>query len=139
MKKILTVIVTSIVSLIITFILAEMFSIYHFKDIPTLPTFSYLLSAFCIIEYIFLMIFYIIMKKKNKVKIESKKIISMLLVFISLLLMLGFITFLDIDWLNHYLYSTPFYINVIGRSLQFILPSIILLVISMFLLRKGHK
>lgn len=133
MKKI---ILSVIISLIITFIFAEVFSIYHFGNIPTLLTSLYLISLFSIFEYILLTIIYIIKKIMNKQKIRGKEIIGRILLFIALIIILFFLIVLDIDWLNWYAYSSPFYINVIVRSIEFLLPSILLIVVSIVLIKK---
>lgn len=136
MKKTFILSGTIILSLIIMFIIAEIFSLYHFTDIPTLTTLCYLISLFCIFEYILLVIIYMIKKKINKEKLGVKKIIGIMLLFIALMLILGFIVILDIDWLNWYAYSPPFYINVIIRSVEFLLPSIVFTILSIYLLKK---
>jgi len=133
-KKILA---TSIISLIFTLIFTEIFSLYHFGDIPTITTLSYLITFFCFFEYILLLIIYVIRKKVNKGKIGVKRIIGLTILFIALILILSFIVVLEVDWLNWYVYSSPFYINVIIRSLEFLLPSIVLIIVGIHLLRKN--
>lgn len=129
------IIIISIISLIFTFVLAELFSVYHFGSVPTLLTSLYLISIFAIMEYLFISITYIVKKISKKQKIGVKKIIGLLLLFIALLLILLFLIVVDIDWLNWYLYSSPFYINVIMRSIEMLLPSIILIGISILLIK----
>ena len=129
------IIIISIISLIFTFVLAELFSVYHFGSVPTLLTSLYLISMFAIMEYLFISITYIVKKISKKQKIGVKKIIGLLLLFIALLLILLFLIVVDIDWLNWYLYSSPFYINVIMRSIEMLLPSIILIGISILLIK----
>ncbi len=137
MKKILIVIVTIILSLIITFITTEIFNLYHFGSIPTILTFNYLLFIFLFITYILLSIVYIITKKIKKEKIGINKILGSILIFISLILIMGFIIMVNIDWLTYYLNanSSPFYVFILVRGLEFLLPSIILIVISILLLK----
>lgn len=141
MKKILTIIGTIILSLTITFIFAETFSLYHFGTIPTFTTFTYLLFIFCFITYILLSLIYIISKKIKTEKIGIKKIISLVLFFVSLLLILGFIVILNLDWITYYSNypSAPFYVYIIVRSLEFLLPSIILIIVGIVLLLKNKK
>ena len=129
------IIIISIISLIFTFVLAELFSVYHFGSVPTLLTSLYLISIFAIMEYLFISITYMVKKISKKQKIGVKKIIGLLLLFIALLLILLFFIVVDIDWLNWYLYSSPFYINVIMRSIEMLLPSIILIGISILLIK----
>ena len=129
------IIIISIISLIFTFVLAELFSVYHFGNVPTLLTSLYLISIFAIMEYLFISITYMVKKISKKQKIGVKKIIGLLLLFIALLLILLFLIVVDIDWLNWYLYSSPFYINVIMRSIEMLLPSIILIGISILLIK----
>jgi len=132
-------VIISIISLILTFVFAELLNLYHFGSIPTLLTSLYLISMFAIIEYLFISITYIIKKIVKKQKIGVKKIIGLFLLFIALLFILSFLIVVDIDWLNWYVYSSPFYINVIIRSVEFLLPAIILIVISIVLMKKGNK
>ena len=138
MKKILISSLTIILSLILTFTISNIFSLYNLNDKPTFTTCTYLLFIFCFITYILLSIVYIISKKIKKEKIGIKKILSMLLLFISLILILGFIVILNIDWLNYYsnFNSSPFYVFILVRGLEFLLPSIILIVVSVILLLK---
>ncbi len=135
MKKSI-VLILSVVTLILTFIFAEVFSVYQFGSVPTFLTSFYLISLFSIFEYILLSIVFIIKKIISKQKIRGKEILGRILLFIALILILGFIIVINIDWLNWYAYSSPFYINVIVRSVEFLLPSIILIVISILLLKK---
>ena len=72
------------------------------------------------------------MKKKTKMK----KIIGLMLLFISILLFFLFYIVLEADYLNWYMYSSPFYLNVIVRCVEFILPGIISLIIGIILLKK---
>lgn len=58
MKK-RTIIILSIIILVLTFIFAEIFSIYHFGNVPTLLTSLYLISIF---EYLSISIIYIVRK-----------------------------------------------------------------------------
>ena len=132
-------VIISIISLILTFVFAELLSLYHFGSIPTLLTSLYLISMFAIIEYLFISITYIIKKIVKKQKIGVKKIIGLFLLFIALLFILSFLIVVDIDWLNWYVYSSPFYINVIIRCVEFLLPAIILIMISIVLMKKGNK
>lgn len=132
-------VIISIISLILTFVFAELLSLYHFGSLPTLLTSLYLISMFAIIEYLFISITYIIKKIVKNQKIGVKKIIGLFLLFIALLFILSFLIVVDIDWLNWYVYSSPFYINVIIRSVEFLLPAIILIVISIVLMKKGNK
>ena len=133
------IIIISIISLMLTFVLADLFSVYQFGSVPTLLTSLYLISIFSIMEYLFISITYIVKKISKKQKIGVKKIIGLLLLFIALLLILFFLIVVDIDWLNWYLYSSPFYINVIIRSIEMLLPSIILIGISISLMKKDNK
>lgn len=130
------ILILSIVVLILTFLFAEIFSIYHFGSIPTFLTIMYLVSIFSMFEYILISITYVVGKLLKKEKLEIKKIIGMILLFISLLLILLFLIVVDIDYLNWYVYSNPFYLNVIVRSCEFLLPAIGLVLISILLLKK---
>ena len=135
MKK-RTLLIISITTLILTFAFAEIFSIYHFGSIPTLLTSLYLISIFAIMEYLAISITYVIRKLLKKEKFETKKIIGLILLFIALLLILLYLVLLNIDYLHWYMSSAPFYLNVIVRSVEFLIPSIILIVIGIILLKK---
>ena len=136
MKNIKNLIVT-LVSIIITFIFSEIFSIYHFGSIPTLLTLFYLITIFIIIEYVILTIIYIISKLIKKGKISIKEILGRILIFISILLVLFLGIMLEIDWLNWYAYSSPFYINVIVKMIKYLLPATLLFIIGVKLTRKN--
>ena len=135
MKK-RTVILLTIVILILTFIFAEILSIYHFGNMPTLLTTLYLISIFSLFEYLSIFITYIIKKLIRKEKLEIKKIIGLILLLIALLLILLFLIVINVDYLNWYMYSSPFYINVIVRSIEFLIPSLILIIVGIILLKK---
>jgi len=130
MKK-RTIIILSIIILVLTFIFAEIFSIYHFGNVPTLLTSLYLISIFAIFEYLSISITYIARKLIKKEKLETKKIIGLIL-----LLILLYLVVLDIDYLHWYMNSAPFYLNIIVRSVEFLLPSIILIVIGINLIKR---
>ena len=134
-----TILILSIIALVLTFIFAEIFSIYHFGSVPTLLTSLYLISMFTILEYLAISITYIGGKIIKKEKLEKKKIIGIILLFIALLLVLLYIVVLDIDYLHWYMNSAPFYLNVIVRSVEFLIPSIILIVIGILLIRNKKK
>lgn len=134
MKKSL-ILILSIATLILTFIFAEIFSIYHFGSVPTLLTTLYLISIFSIFEYLSISLTYVIRKIIKKEKIGLKKISGLILLFIALLLVLIFLIVLDFDYLNWYEYSSPFYLNVIYRSIEFLVPSIALTVFGILLIK----
>lgn len=135
MKK-RAIIILSIIALVLTFIFSEIFSIYHFGSVPTLLTSLYLISIFAIFEYLSISITYVIKEIIKKKKIKTIKIIGLILLFLSLLLILWFVVVINIDWLNWYANSTPFYINIIVKMIKYLLPSIVLTVISIVLLKK---
>ena len=131
-----TIIILSIITLVLTFIFAEIFSIYHFGSAPTLLTSLYIISIFAIFEYLSISITYIVRKLIKKEKLETKKIIGLILLFVALLLALLYLVVLDVDYLHWYMNSSPFYLNVIVRSVEFLLPSIILIVIGINLIKR---
>lgn len=137
MKKRIILIISFLV-LVLTFIFAETFSIYHFGSVPTLLTTLYLISLFSIFEYLTFSFIYIIRKLTRKEKIETKKIVCLIMFFLALLLITGCIISIDIDWLNYYstVNSSPFYVCVIVRCVEYLIPSIVLIVISTVLLKK---
>ena len=61
-----TIIILSIITLVLTFIFAEIFSIYHFGSAPTLLTSLYIISIFAIFEYLSISITYIVRKLIKK-------------------------------------------------------------------------
>lgn len=128
--------ISSIISIIITLFLGEILSIYSFGSVPTLLTFLYLISMFSIINYLIIVGTYIVKKIIKKEKISLKKIIGLILLFISLVLVLYYIIVLDIDYLNWYVNSAPFYFNVIFRSIEYLIPSIIMFIIGIKLINK---
>lgn len=128
--------ISSIISIIITLFLGEILSIYSFGSVPTLLTTLYLISMFSIINYLIIVGTYIVKKIIKKEKISLKKIIGLILLFISLVLVLYYIIVLDIDYLNWYVNSAPFYFNVIFRSIEYLIPSIIMFIIGIKLINK---
>ena len=124
MKK-RTIIILSIITLILTFIFAEIFSIYHFGNVPTLLTSLNLISIyviFAIFEYLLITITYVIRKLIKKEKIQRTKIIGLILLFVALLLIFWYVVVINVDWLNWYEhYSTPFYLNVIVKLMMYLL------------------
>lgn len=128
--------ISSIISIIITLFLGEILSIYSFGSVPTLLTFLYLISMFSIINYLIIVGTYIVKKIIKKEKFSLKKIIGLILLFISLVLVLYYIIVLNIDYLNWYVNSAPFYFNVIFRSIDYLLPSIIMFIIGLKLINK---
>ena len=128
--------ISSIISIIITLFLGEILSIYSFGSVPTLLTTLYLISMFSIINYLIIVGTYIVKKIIKKEKISLKKIIGLILLFISLVLVLYYIIVLNIDYLNWYVNSAPFYFNVIFRSIDYLLPSIIMFIIGIKLINK---
>ena len=135
MKK-RTILLLSIISVILTFVIADIFSVYSFGTVPTVLTTLYLICLFSIIEYIFISSGYIFNKIYNKEKIFIKNIIGIILLFVALILIFLYLIVVNVDYLHWYMYSSPFYINVIVRSVEFLLPSLILVGISIFLFRK---
>ncbi len=61
-------ILTSILSLLITFVIFEAMSLYHFGDIPTTIVLFRLIIAFLLVEFIIYMNYKIIKKEKNTIK-----------------------------------------------------------------------
>lgn len=135
MKK-RTILLLSIISVILTFVIADVLSVYSFGTVPTVLTSLYLICLFSIIEYIFISSGYIFNKIYNKEKIFIKNIIGIILLFVALILIFLYLIVVNVDYLHWYMYSSPFYINVIVRSVEFLLPSLILVGISIFLFRK---
>ena len=126
--------ILNFVSLILTFIFADVLSIYSFGSIPTLLTILYLLSIFLILDYVLITGSYILKKLITKEKILIKKIIGLILIFIALILL--FLVVVNVDYLHWYMYSSPFYLNIIVRSIEFLLPAAVLLVIGFLLIKK---
>ena len=141
MKKILWILGLIVLSFILTMVLADLFSLYHFGDLPTFTTLTYLLFSFSFFTYLFLFLFYIVCKRMKKEKIGVKKIISFLLFFVSMLFLLGFMIVLNLDWLTYYSMgnSSPFSTFVLVRSLEFLLPGILLSIVGVLLLFKSKE
>ena len=138
MKKVFTIAGSIIVSLILTFVLTELLSLYHFGTVPTTLTIIYLVSLFCIFEYLILAVKFIFNKKKNHQTISHKNIFSMILFFLSLLLVLYFIFATNIGWLNYYSKgdSAPFYLTIITNGIKILMPSVISFVLGIFISKK---
>ena len=134
-----TILIISIITLILTFVFAEMFSVYHLGSLPTVLTSLYLILIFAVLEYLAIFIIYIARRLIKKEKLEIKKIVGLILLFVALLLILLYLVVLDIDYLNWYMNSAPFYLNVIVRSVEFVIPSIILIVIGTLLIKNKKK
>lgn len=132
-----TILIISIITLILTFVFAEMFSVYHLGSLPTVLTSLYLILIFAVLEYFAIFIIYIARRLIKKEKLEIKKIVGLILLFVALLLILLYLVVLDIDYLNWYMNSAPFYLNVIVRSVEFVIPSIILIVIGTLLIKNN--
>ena len=68
----------------------------------------------------------------------NKKNISKFLKILAIILLIGFIVFLIFDYLNYNPNETsfPFYTYIIARSLEFVLPSVILFIVAIVLKRK---
>lgn len=128
--------ICSLVSLFLTFFLGEILSLYHFGTVPTLLTSMYLISMFLIMNYFFIASWYIISKLVKKEKIGIKRIIGLILLFIFLVLVLYYIIVLNIDYLHWYMNSSPFYLNVIFRGIEILLPGIIIGIVGILLIRK---
>ena len=134
-----TILIISIITLILTFVFAEMFSVYHLGSLPTVLTSLYLILIFVILEYLAISMTYIVRRLIKKEKLEIKKIVGLILLFIALLLILLYLVVLGIDYLNWYMNSAPFYLNVIVRSVEFLLPAIVLILISILLIKNKNK
>ena len=129
------ILILTILTLVLTFIFAEIFSIYHFGSLPTLLTSLYLISIFLTFEYLSISLTYVIRKIIKKEKLSFKKILGLIFLFIALLLVLIFLIVLEFDYLNWYAYSSPFYLNVIYRSIEFLVPSIALTIFGILLIK----
>ena len=70
-----------------------------------------------------------------------KEKLSRLFLGLSLVFIIIFIIWLIIDYINYdsFSNSTPFYAYILIRSLEFILPSLILFIISIVLKKKEEK
>ena len=138
MKKSL-ILLLNIIALLFTFILSNLFSIYHFGSSPTLLSSLYLISIFVIFDYLLIFTTYIIKKLVRKEKLDNKKIIASILILVSSSLILSFVIITYIDYLTRYEPTKPFYLNVIKRIIEFLLPSMITLIISVLLLKRKNE
>ncbi len=68
----------------------------------------------------------------------DKKKISKFLMVIAIILLIGFVVILGIDYFKYDKIETssPFYTYIIARSLEFLLPSIVLLITSKIINKK---
>ncbi len=89
MKK-RTIIILSIIILVLTFIFAEIFSIYHFGNVPTLLTSLYLISIFAIFEYLSISITYIARKLRNQKNYRFNFIICSIIINIIIFSCIGY-------------------------------------------------
>lgn len=138
MKKSL-ILLLSIIALLFTFILSNLFSIYHLGSTPTLLTSLYLTSIFIIFDYLLIFITYIIKKLVKKEILDIKRIMAYILLLVSLSLILSFVISTYTDYLTRYEPTKPFYLNVIKRIIEFLLPSIITFIISVILLKRKKE
>ena len=138
MKKSL-ILLLSIIALLFTFIFANLFSIYHFCSTLTLLTSLYLTSIFVIFDYLLIFTTYIIKKLVRKEKLDIKRIMAYILLLVSLSLILSFVISTYIDYLTRYEPTKPFYLNVIKKIIEFLLPSIITFIISVLLLKRKKE
>lgn len=71
---------------------------------------------------------------------NKKKIISYIFFTIALVLILYCYIVLRLDYLNNYIFgSAPFYAYILVRSIEFILPAILCIVIGIVLIKKSKK
>ena len=133
MKK---VIISSTISLVLTCVIAQSFSIYSFGALPTASTLLYLLLIFCATLYLLLFAFYIVKKLKTKEKIGFRKILSALFFFWSLLLFFNFFINLQADFLNRHIYSAPFYFYILMNCAFNLLPCLIFSGVGAVLIKK---
>ncbi len=70
---------------------------------------------------------------------KFKRIIGIILLSIAVALACYFAVVLNIDWLGWYANSAPFYINVIIRSIEFLLPAIICIITGIVLINKSKN
>ena len=140
-KKILVITSLSIVSLLITFLIAEAFSLYDIGERPTFTTLTYLVFIFGIMEYVLNSLAYIISKRLKKEKIGIKKIVGIITLFLSLMLALLFVVILNLDWIMYYsnYNSSSFSAFILARSMEFLVPAIILMIISLVLIFSKEK
>lgn len=66
MRKILTILIPLLVSVLITFVFFEAMSWYHFGDIPTKVVLIRLIAFFCILSGILISIVILITKKRKR-------------------------------------------------------------------------
>lgn len=138
MKKSL-ILLLSIIALLFTFILSNLFSIYRLGSTPTLLTSLYLINIFVIFDYLLIFTTYIIKKLVRKEKLDINRIMAYILLLVSLSLILSFVIITYIDYLTRYEPTKPFYWNVIKRIIEFLLPSIITFIISVILLKRKKE
>ncbi len=70
---------------------------------------------------------------------KIKKVIGVVLFCLAVILVGYFALVLNMDWLNWYANSAPFYIDVILRGIEFLLPAIICIVVGIILINKSRN
>ena len=135
MKKVINLLLC-LFSLILTFMISNILSIYHFESNPTALTMAYLIIIYFMITYLSLSVSYIVNRLIKREKIGYKKILGLISMFIGLLLVCLLIVIINFDYIKWYAYSSPFYLNVIIRCLEFLIPSLIFIIIGVVLLKR---
>lgn len=127
-----------VIAFLFTLLFSYVFGIYSFNSSITMRTFLYMVSIFSVLSYINIALYYLISKKIKKEKISLLKVTSMVLFLIAILLVIFLIIGLEIDYLNWYSNSSPFYIHVILRSIEYLAPAIFMVVIGIFLIKNDN-
>ncbi len=70
---------------------------------------------------------------------KIKKVIGVVLFCLAIIFVGYFALVLNIDWLGWYANSAPFYVDIIFRGIEFLLPAIICIVTGIVLINKSKK
>lgn len=127
-----------VIAFLFTLLFSYVFSIYSFNSSINIRTLFYMGSIFSVLSYVNIALYYLISKKIKKEKISLLKVTSMVLFLIAILLVIFLIIGLEIDYLNWYSNSSPFYIHVILRSIEYLVPAIFMVFIGIFLIKNDN-
>ncbi len=127
-----------VIAFLFTLLFSYVFSIFSFNSFITIRTLLYMVSIFSILSYINIAIYYLVSKKIKKEKISLLKITSMVLFLIAILIVIFLIIGLEIDYLNWYSNSSPFYIHMILKSIEYLVPAIFMVVVGIFLIKNDN-
>lgn len=69
----------------------------------------------------------------------KKENIYKFLYTISIILIVVFVVTLGVDYSRYYMYAAPYYIYIIARAVEFVIPSIIMFIVAKIVKKKYSK